>query len=69
VGRLVWNRLRYIKNPETGPRVSRPNPRSEWVTKDVLVATTPQGTAMRDFVLVVQALSSLNSATNDCIGE
>jgi len=35
VGRLVWNRLRYIKNPDTGRRVSRPNPRSEWVTVDV----------------------------------
>src|ERR1035437_5835569 len=35
VGRLVWNRLRYIKDPDTGRRVSRPNPRSEWVTADV----------------------------------
>ena len=35
VGRLVWNRLRYIKDPDTGRRVSRPNPRSEWVTVDV----------------------------------
>ena len=26
VGKLVWNRLRYIKDPETGKRVSRPNP-------------------------------------------
>ena len=26
IGRLVWNRLRYIKDPETGKRVSRPNP-------------------------------------------
>ena len=32
VGRLVWNRLRYIKNPDTGKCVSRPNPPSEWVT-------------------------------------
>jgi site-specific DNA recombinase len=35
VGRLVWNRLRYVKNPDTGRRVSRLNPRSEWITKDV----------------------------------
>jgi site-specific DNA recombinase len=35
VGRLVWNRLRYIKNPDTGRRVSRLNPRSEWITKEV----------------------------------
>ena len=26
IGRLVWNRLRYVKNPETGKRVSRLNP-------------------------------------------
>ena len=35
VGRLVWNRLRYIKTPDTGRRVSRLNPRSEWITKEV----------------------------------
>ncbi len=35
VGRLVWNRLRYIKDPNTGKRVSRPNPPAEWVTTDV----------------------------------
>ena len=25
IGRLVWNRLRYVKDPDTGKRVSRPN--------------------------------------------
>ena len=35
VGRLVWNRLRYIKDPDTGKRASRPNPPSEWVTTPV----------------------------------
>ncbi len=35
VGRLVWNRLRYIKDPATGRRVSRPNPESAWIIKDV----------------------------------
>jgi len=35
VGRLVWNRQRYLKNPDTGRRVSRPNPRSEWIVRDV----------------------------------
>jgi site-specific DNA recombinase len=35
VGRLVWNRLRDIKNPDTGKRVSRLNPTSEWLSKDV----------------------------------
>jgi site-specific DNA recombinase len=36
-GKLVWNRLRYIKDPDTGKRVSRLNPESEWV-----VTETPQ---------------------------
>ena len=35
VGRLVWNRLRYIKDPDTGKRVSRPNPKSDWIVQDV----------------------------------
>ena len=35
IGRLIWNRLRYIKDPSTGKRVSRLNPESEWITKDV----------------------------------
>ena len=35
IGRLVWNRLRYVKDPDTGKRVSRPNPPSELVTTAV----------------------------------
>ena len=35
VGRLVWNRLRYIKDPETGKRVSRLNPETDWIIQDV----------------------------------
>ena len=35
VGRLVWNRLRYVKDPDTGKRVSRANAQSEWVTTAV----------------------------------
>ncbi|GCE84503.1 recombinase family protein [Komagataeibacter diospyri] len=35
VGRLVWNRLRYLKDPDTGKRVSRLNPESEWVIQEV----------------------------------
>jgi len=35
VGWLVWNRLRYVKNPDTGKRVSRLNPESEWMRKEV----------------------------------
>ena len=35
IGRLVWNRLRYSKDPATGRRVSRINPREEWICRDV----------------------------------
>ncbi|MBB4166613.1 recombinase family protein [Rhizobium sp. BK538] len=35
IGRLIWNRMRYIKDPSTGKRVSRLNPESEWIIKDV----------------------------------
>ena len=35
IGRLVWNRLRYVKNPTTGKRVSRLNPPESWVITEV----------------------------------
>ncbi|MEE4455305.1 recombinase family protein [Novosphingobium resinovorum] len=35
IGRLIWNRLRYIKDPSTGKRVSRLNPQSEWIIREV----------------------------------
>ncbi len=35
VGRQVWNRLRFIKDPQTGKRISRLNPPSEWIIGDV----------------------------------
>jgi len=34
-GVLLWNRLRYVKNPATGKRVSRINPGSEWIRTEV----------------------------------
>ena len=33
-GRLVWNRVRMIKDPDTGKRVSPPNPESDWERAD-----------------------------------
>ena len=36
VGRSVWNRQRFVKNPDTSKRVAKPNPPSEWICKDVL---------------------------------
>jgi site-specific DNA recombinase len=35
IGKLVWNRLRYVKDPETGRRVSRQNPKQDWIITDV----------------------------------
>ena len=40
IGRLVWNRLRYVKNPETGKRVSRINPKEEWIVTEVPEVST-----------------------------
>lgn len=34
IGTLVHNRCRYLKNPDTGKRVSRLNPEEEWLRKD-----------------------------------
>ncbi|MEQ9190988.1 MAG: recombinase family protein [Alphaproteobacteria bacterium] len=30
VGRIEWNRCSYVKNPQTGKRVARPNPPDQW---------------------------------------
>jgi len=35
IGRLVWNRLRYIKDPDTSKRISRPNPEEKWIIQEV----------------------------------
>ncbi|MGY0794201.1 recombinase family protein [Azospirillum argentinense] len=35
IGRLVWNRLRYIKDPDSGKRVSRLNAPDQWVVQEV----------------------------------
>jgi site-specific DNA recombinase len=34
-GRIVWNKVRMVKNPDTGKRLSRPNSREEWQSIDV----------------------------------
>jgi site-specific DNA recombinase len=35
VGRLVWNKQRYVKDPSTGKRLARINPECEWIVKSV----------------------------------
>ncbi|MBW9091979.1 recombinase family protein [Rhizobium wenxiniae] len=34
VGKIVWNRQRFLKDPNTGKRQARPNPESEWVVQE-----------------------------------
>ena len=36
VGRLIWNRQRFVKDPSTGRRQARMNPENEWIVTDVL---------------------------------
>ncbi len=31
IGKIVWNRSRYLKNPGTNKRVSRPRPEKDWI--------------------------------------
>jgi site-specific DNA recombinase len=35
LGRILYNRQRFVKDPETGKRIARANPEREWVTKEV----------------------------------
>jgi DNA invertase Pin-like site-specific DNA recombinase len=35
IGRLIWNRQRFVKDPDTGRRVARPNPKEEWIVQGV----------------------------------
>nr|WP_233093160.1 recombinase family protein [Paracoccus sp. IB05] len=35
IGKLVWNRQKFIKDPQTGKPQARPNPESDWIIKDV----------------------------------
>jgi DNA invertase Pin-like site-specific DNA recombinase/ssDNA-binding Zn-finger/Zn-ribbon topoisomerase 1 len=35
IGRIVYNRQRFMKDPATGKRIARPNPESGWLTNDV----------------------------------
>lgn len=34
IGRQIWNRSMWIKHPDTGRRIRRERPQSEWVVKD-----------------------------------
>jgi len=34
-GRLVWNKVRMVKDPDSGKRLSRPNAKTDWQTTEV----------------------------------
>ena len=72
VGRLVWNRLRYVKNPDTGKRVSRINPPEEWIVTEVselrIVDDTlwravkdRQGELTKRYATVIKAMRTINA--------
>ncbi len=59
-GRLVWNKVRMVKDPDTGKRISRPNPKSEWQTAEVPeLAIVP-----RDLFEAAQARKKARSVTH-----
>ena len=35
IGRMIWNRQSFVKDPQTGRRQARPNPESDWITTEV----------------------------------
>ena len=35
IGRLIWNRQRFLKDPDTGRRQARMNPADEWIIHEV----------------------------------
>ena len=35
IGRLVWNRQTFVKDPGTGKRLARANPRERWIEEEV----------------------------------
>ena len=50
IGSQVWNRLTYAKDPDTGKRVSRLNPETDWVTTavpELRIIDQPQWDAVR----------------------
>jgi site-specific DNA recombinase len=35
IGWLIWNRQKFLKDPDTGKRVARPNPEEDWIITEV----------------------------------
>ncbi len=58
-GKLVWNKQRYVKDPRTGKRLARVNPKSAWITQDA-----PELRVVDDdlWTTVQERLESINSS-------
>jgi site-specific DNA recombinase len=59
VGRIIWNRTRFIKRPGTNKRVCRPRPKSEWSTQEAPELRIVDGelwTRVQDRLVQVKAL-------------
>lgn len=41
-GRVVWNRSVWVKDPDSGKRLRRERPRSEWVVREGVALVSPQ---------------------------
>ncbi len=65
VGKLVWNRQRFVKDPNTGKRQARPNPESEWVIQEAPELRIIEG----DLWQAVKARQARNTIERDDRGE
>ncbi|AZG78428.1 recombinase family protein [Methylocystis rosea] len=59
-GRLVWNKVRMVKDPDTGKRISRPNAESDWQATDV----PDQAIVSRELFDAAQKRKKARSITN-----
>lgn len=48
IGRRIWNRSKWIKNPDTGRRVQRLNPPSDWKCREVPLLRIVEAATGRD---------------------
>ena len=67
VGERVWNRQQWMKDPSTGRRIARPNPRDQWVTSQVpaLAIIDPDVWAATEARLSASSLNTREEAEPD----
>src|SRR5262245_46328068 len=57
-GRIIYNRQRFLKDPETGKRVARRNPEHEWVTREIPEFRIVEGDLWERVQVIKQRYSS-----------